>query len=176
MKEFISRLTWVDYLTLIGILRGAYVGYRSGLFPELLRIAAYVITVIVTFHYYELLAEQVTLKTFLNLPTATAVSFVVLLVTVFGVTKIITMLFLKLLKIGEGGFFYRLIGLGVGVCRWVILLSLGFMLIDMLPLAALKSDIHDRSVVGPRVSQIAPLLFGFLSHISPQLAVDKKPL
>ncbi|OGW80693.1 MAG: hypothetical protein A3C47_07025 [Omnitrophica bacterium RIFCSPHIGHO2_02_FULL_51_18] len=176
VSEFFSHLVWVDYLVSIAVLWGCYVGYKSGFFPELLRIAAYLVTVIVTFHYYEALAQVLTIKTFLNLGTATAVSFFVLLVGVFALSKIVIGIFLKLLKVGSGGFFYKLAGMTLGACRWLILLSLAFMLIDFLPLASLRTDIHERSLVGPRVSKIAPMLFGFLSHISPQLAVEKKVL
>lgn len=176
MSEFFSRLVWVDYLVVIAALWGAYVGFKSGFFPELLRIAAYLVTVIVTFHYYEALAQVITIKTFLNLSTATAVAFFALLVGVFTLSRIVTMIFLKLLKVGSGGFLYKLTGMMIGICRWVILLSLAFMLIDFLPLGPLKTDIHERSVTGPEVSKIAPMLFGFLSNISPQLAVQKRSL
>lgn len=176
MKEFISRLTWVDYLALIGVLRGCYVGYKSGFFPELLRIAGYLVTVIVTFHFHETLAQLLTLKTFLNSATASMVSFFLLLTGVFLAAKLVTTIFLKLLKVGKGSFFYRLTGLALGICRWVILLSLVFMLIDYSPLTPLKSDIHNRSYVGPKISVIAPTLFDFLSNLSPQLAVPKKDL
>ena len=173
MKEFISRLTWVDYLAMIAVLRGAYVGYKSGLFPEILRIAAYLVTVIVTFHFKEPLAQLITLKTFLNAATAGAVAFFSLLVGVLFLTKLVTALILKLLKIGDGGFFYRLLGLVIGACRWVILLSLLFMLIEYSPLSSLRADIRNRSVTGPEIAKIAPMLFDFLSNISPQLAVPK---
>ena len=174
MRDFFSRLTWVDYITFIAILRGCWVGYRSGLFPELLRILAYVVTIVVTFRFHEDLAQLLTVKTFLNLTTATAVSFFVLLVGLFLATKLVTMLLLKLLKVGEGGFFYRLLGLAIGACRWVILLSLVFMLIDYSPLSPLKTDIHNRSVIGPRVAMVAPMLFDFMSTLSPQLTAGSK--
>ena len=174
MKEFISRLTWVDYLTLVAVLRGCYVGYRSGFFPELLRITAYLVTVIVTLHFREPFAQTLTLKTFMNYTTASMVSFLLLLAGVFLTTKLMTGLFLRLLKLGEGGFIYRLIGLTLGACRWVILLSLIFMLIDTSPLTPLKTDIHERSLAGQKVSVLAPTLFDFLSAISPQLGVPKK--
>lgn len=174
MKEFISRLTWVDYLALIAILRGCYVGYRSGFFPELLRIAAYLVTVIVTLRFHEALAQQLTLKTFMNDATAGIVSFLLILVVVFLITKLMTVLFLRMLKLGEGSFIYRLMGMALGACRWIILLNLGFMLIDASPLTPLKTDIHQRSVVGQKISIIAPTLFDFLSAISPQLGVPVK--
>lgn len=161
-------------MTLIATVRGLYVGYRSGLFPEILRIAAYLVTVIVTFRFHAELAAVLTLKTFLNQTTADAAAFFGLLAGVFALTKLVTWLLLKLLKIGEGNFFYRALGMLLGACRWVILLSLAFMLIDHLPLESLNKDIRERSVVGQKVSRIAPVLFDFLSTLSPQLAVPKE--
>ena len=174
MSEFISRLTWVDYIALVAVLWGFYIGYKSGLFPELLRIVAYLATVIVTLRFREPLAQYLTLKTFLNDTTANALAFFVLLLGVYFLLRLLTIILLKLLKIGQGGFFYRLIGALIGGCRWVILLSLVFMLIDNSPLTPLKTDIHQRSLSGPQVARIAPTLFDFLSTLSPQLAVQAK--
>lgn len=173
MKELISKLTWVDCLALIAVLRGFYVGYRSGLFAELLRIAAYVVTLVVTFRFQTELAQLLTLKTFLNQATSDALAFTLLLAGVFILTKVATWLLLKLLKVGDGNFFYRSAGMILGACRWVILLSLVFMLMERLPMESLSKDIRERSVTGPKISRIAPVLFDFLSTLSPQLAVPK---
>ena len=161
-------------MTAIAVLRGCWVGYKSGFFPELLRIAAYVVTVVVAFQFRDSLAQFLTLKTFFNMTTATIVSFVALLGVMFALTKILTMLLLKLLKLDGGGILYRGLGLVLGACRWIILLSLLFMAIDLSPLNALKADIGERSVVGPPVSQMAPVLFDFLSRVSPQFTVKQK--
>ena len=174
MKEIFSRLTWVDFLTLIAVVRGCYVGYKTGLLPELLRIAAYVITVIVTFRFHEPLGQLLTLKTFLNSMTADAAAFIVLLILTFVLTTLAAKLLLKLLKVGQGGFFYRIVGLVIGACRWLILLSLLFMVLDYSPLGPLKADIHERSLVGPKISKLAPSIFDFLAALSPQLGVEEK--
>ena len=174
MKEFISRLTWVECIAILAVLRGGYTGFRSGFFPELLRSAGYLVTVIVTFHFHGSLARTLTLNTFLNEGTASAVSLVLLLGSVFLVTKLLTMLVLRMLKVGEGGFLYRVAGAVFGAGRWIILLSLIFMMIDHLPLGPLKTDIHERSVAGPVISRVAPSLFDFLSALSPQLGVSGK--
>lgn len=176
MKETVSQLTWVDWVAFLAVLRGIWVGYRSGLFPELLRIVAYLATVLVTFYYHEMLAQYLTLKTFLNLTSATAVSFCVLLVALFGITKLITTVILKVVKAGSGGVVYKLLGVAVGVCRWIMLLSLFFMLIDYSPLSPLKTDIHDRSIVGPKIAEIAPAAFEYMSTLSPALAAKGKPI
>ncbi len=164
----------MDYIAFVAVLWGFYVGYKGGLFPEILRIAAYLVTVIVTLRFHESLAQYLTLKTFLNDTTAKTIAFCVFLFGVFFLIRLVTIVILKLLKVGQGGFFYRLIGGLVGGCRWVILLSLIFMLIDNSPLAPLKTDIHQRSLIGPKVSKLAPMLFDFLSTLSPQLSVHPK--
>ncbi len=176
MEEFISRLTWVEMIVFLVTLRGCYVGYKSGFFPELLRIVGYLITVIVAFRFHEEAAQFLTLSTFLNSTTASALSLFSLLAVTFLLTKIVIVLFLKLLKMGKGGFLYRMAGLLLGACRWIILLSLIFMLIDHSPFAPLRTDIHERSYLGPEISLIAPTLFDFLSKLSPQLTVPKENL
>lgn len=174
MSEFISRLTWVDYITFVAVLWGIYTGYKSGLFPEILRVAVYLTTVIVTLKFHETVSQYITLKTFLNSTTASAIAFFLLLLGVFFLLKVVTTVLLKILKIGEGGFVYRILGALIGGCRWVVLMSLIFMLIDRSLLTPLKTDIHQRSLVGPKVITVAPMLFDFLSTLSPQLAVDTK--
>ncbi|OGW90549.1 MAG: hypothetical protein A3D28_04325 [Omnitrophica bacterium RIFCSPHIGHO2_02_FULL_63_14] len=172
MKEFISTLIWVDYVVLIVVVWGFFIGYRSGFFPELLRVAAYLVTVVATLKYHQLVAQYLTLKTFLNLTSATAVSFAVLLVGVFLIMKLITAIILRLLKLKEGKFLSRIMGAALGSARWVILLSLFFMALDYSPLTSLKTDIHERSVVGKKVALIAPTIFNFLTSLSPQLGPE----
>jgi len=174
LYELMARLTWVDYSALVAVLWGFYVGYKGGLFPEILRIGVYLVTVIVTLRFRAPLADYLTLKTFLNSFVAGAAALTVLLAGVFFLLKLVTLLVLKLLKIGTGGFFYRFLGGLFGACRWIVLLSLIFMLLDNSPLTPLAADIHRRSVVGPKLSRIAPILFDFLSSLSPQLAVRAK--
>ena len=171
MKEFFVRLTWVDYVTVIVLLRGFYVGYRGGVFPEILRIASYLVTMLAALYFYEELARQITLKSFLNQTTATAVAFASLLVVTFLIMKLLRVVILKLLKVGEGGVLLRLVGLVMGGLRWIVLLSFIFMLIDRSPLTQLKKDIHTRSVAGEEVSRVGPLLFDFMAHLSPQLGL-----
>lgn len=162
----------MDYIAVIAVARGCYVGYKSGLFVELLRVVSYLIVAIVTFRFHSDLAQFLTLNTFLNSVTADAVSVSALIIGTFLLCKLVSVILLKILKIGEGGFVNQLIGLLIGAVRWFILLSLLFMLIDQVPfLSQLKTDIHTRSLLGPRIVTVAPTLFEFLSNVSPQLTV-----
>ena len=174
MKEFISRLTWVDYIAFAACIRGFYVGYKAGFFPELLRSASYVLTVVAALHFHDMLAQWLTLKTFLNMTMATGIAFAAILVASFVLTLLIRKLLLKMLKVGDGGFLGRLIGLLMGACRWLMLLSLLFMLIDRLPLSQLQADVHSRSLTGPTIARVSPTLFEYLSAMPPEPTVSKK--
>ena len=175
MKDILMRLTWVDYIVALGVLRGFYIGYKGGIFPEVLRIASYIVTALLAFYFYEPLGQHITVTSFFNHSTASALAFVLLLLAGFLVTKVLRILLLKTLKVGQGGLVMRLVGLVFGGLRWLLLLSFIFMLIDYSPLAQLKKDIHTRSVVGKWVSQAGPVIFEYLSHLSPQLGLpDKK--
>ncbi len=169
MKELISKLTWVDYLALIALLRGLYVGYKSGLFQEILRVAAYLVTIFVALYLFETVAQYLTLHTFLNIATARVVGFVGALVIVFILTLLLRILLVKLLKVGEGGTLNRLIGAAMGGVRLLVILSFFFMGVDHSPLSQLKADIHTRSLTGSKIAEVAPTLVEFTSHLAPNL-------
>ncbi len=173
MKELISRLNWVDYLALIAVLRGLYVGCKSGVFHELLRVAAYLVTIAATFYLFEPLAQYLTLHTFLNIVSARVISFAGALLLVYLLTKVFRAILVKLLKVGEGGFFNRVIGAAIGGMRLLLLLSFFFMGVDHSPLSQLKADIHTRSLTGSKIVEVAPTLVEFMAHLSPNLAVPK---
>jgi uncharacterized membrane protein required for colicin V production len=173
-KEFSARLTWVDLVVFVALLRGFYIGIRSGFFAELLRFAAYIVTIGVTYRYYKQVGEFITLNSFLNEMVASALGFAVLAIAVFLLTKIFVALLKKMLKVGEGGLISRLAGAITGVCRWLVILGLVFSFIDLLPISPLKKDIHERSVSGQKIFQIMPTLLDFFASLSPQLSVPKK--
>ena len=173
MKELISKLTWVDYLALIALLRGLYVGHKSGIFHELLRVAAYAVTIFVTFYLFELVAQYLTLHTPLNTTSARATGFIGVLMVVYLLTKVLRTILVKLLKVGEGGTVNRIVGAAIGGARLLTLLSFFFMGVDYSPLLQLKADIHNRSLTGAKISEVAPMLVEFMSPLAQNLALSK---
>jgi uncharacterized membrane protein required for colicin V production len=171
LKELLSKLTWVDYIALVAVLRGLYVGYKSGIVQELLRIAAYIIALAVTLQFYEWAASQLTLNTFLNEATARVAAFVALLVGVYLVLALVRKVLIKMFKLSEGGPGGRLLGALLGSARLLVLLSFFFMLVDWTPLKELKTDVHERSLTGPSISRVAPLLYDFVLQLPAKLGV-----
>ena len=173
MKEIVSKLTWVDYIALAALLRGLYVGYKSGIFQELLRVAAYIVAVALTAVLHGSVAQHLTLHTFLNEGSAKAVAFASVFVAMYMLLKIIRTVIVKALKVSEGGAGQKIMGALVGGARLLVLLSFFFMLVDMTPLNELKTDLHERSLTGPRIASVAPQIFEFVSRFSPEISFRK---
>ena len=170
MKELLSKLTWVDYIAMAALLRGLYVGYKSGIFQEALRIVAYVLTLVLTLQFQETAAQYIALHSMLNEDTSRMVAFVAVLVAVYAALKLIRILMIRGLKLGEGGGGgQKALGALMGGLRLLVLLSFFFMVIDSMPLKELKADVHERSLTGPTISQAAPILYDFIQQSSAKL-------
>lgn len=168
MKDFFSRLTVVDYLLCAAVVRGVYVGYRSGLFQELMRALTYLASAVVALRFNGEVAQWVTANTFLNLTSAKIVSSAALVLGGFLVARLVSIAVLRMMKAGEGGPLIRVAGALMGGCRWVLLVSVAFMLIERSPLTPLKNDILNRSLTGPSVARVAPAAYEFLATAVPQ--------
>ena len=173
MKELFSKLTWADYVALVALLRGLYVGYKSGFFHELLRLVCLLVTIVATLLYYGAIAQKLTLDTPLNQTMAGALAFCALLVVTYLATMVVRLILVKLLKLGEGGVLNRLLGMAMGATRWLLLLSFLFMAVDHSPLKQLKEDVHQRSLTGDKIAIAGPMLLDYLSQFSPELAAKK---
>jgi len=173
LKELFSKLTWVDYIAVAALLRGLYVGYKSGVFQETLRIVAYVLTLVLTLKFQETAAQYIAMHSMLNEETARMVAFVSVLVAVYLVLKLVRILMIRSLKLGEGGGGQKVLGALMGGARLLVLLSFFFMVVDSMPLKELKTDVHERSLTGPYISQAAPILYDFIQQSSAKLGFGK---
>ena len=173
MKEFLSRLTWVDYIAATALLRGLYVGYKQGLFQEVLRVVSYIVSLVLALHFQSLAGDYIALHSMLNEETSRMAGFAALLVAVYALLKIIRMIMVKTLKLGDGGKGQKALGAVLAAARWMVLLSFVFMFVDSTPLKELKTDVHERSLTGPYISQAAPVLFDFVSQSTEKLGLGK---
>ena len=169
----LSKLTWVDYIAAAALLRGLYVGYKSGFFQEVLRIVAYVLTLVLTLEFQGMAGQYIALHSMLNEETSSLVAFVAVLVAVYGALKLLRMLMAKSLKLGDGGGGQKALGALVGGARLLVLLSFFFMVIDKMPMKELKTDVHECSLTGPYISQAAPVLYDFVRQSSAKEGLGK---
>lgn len=172
MKDFFARLSWADYIAAGFFARGLYVGYKSGIFAELLRSIAHLGTVVAALYFQDVAAQYLTLNTFMNEGTARIAGFTVCFVALFFGTMILRKAIIKILKVGEGDGLQRILGALLAGTRWIVLLSLLFMAVSHSPLKQLHTDVQDRSLTGAAISRVAPALFGFTGQLTAQLGTS----
>ena len=170
MKDFFARLSWADYIAAACVIRGLYVGYKSGIFAELLRSIAHLCSVVAALYFQDRAAGYLTLNTFMNESTARIAGFAVCFVVLFIATLLLRRAIIKILKVGEGDGLQRLLGALLGGARWIVLLSLVFMAVGNSPLSQLQKDVQERSLTGAAISRVAPALFGFTGQLTAQWA------
>ena len=95
---------------------------------------------------------------------AQAVVVIVLALVTYVVLKILTDLLLKALALDEN-IYLKLVGLFLGVVRWIGILSFVFLLVGQTDLGM---DIHEGSQWGPHLAPIAPTLIEFITGVVPQ--------
>lgn len=174
MKDFFARLSWADYIAAACLARGMYVGYKSGIFAELLRSMAHLGCAVAALYFQDIAAQYLTLNTFMNEGTARLAGFSVCFVALFIATFMLRKAIIKILKVGEGDGLQRFLGAAVGGARWIVLLSLVFMAVANSPLKQLHADVQERSLTGAAIARVAPALFGFTGHLTAQMADQGK--
>lgn len=154
----------------IALFRGGYVGYKSGVIAEVLRIAGLIFAIVVTFYYYLSFARTITLYTVFSYLHSQVAAVLLIALAVLIAAKLISSIVLKIFKVTEGGgIISRSSGMVSGMARWVLLVSLFFLLFEFFPADSLRLDIHQRSYSGAEVAKIAPQLFDFLSTLVTQV-------
>lgn len=156
----------MDWLAIAALLWGLFIGSKSGIFRELLRFVAYVLTFLGSFFLHEPIGQYLTLHTFLNDGSAKILAFAASVVVLFIVSKLITMMIIKMLKVSEKGAANRVGGAILGAGRMLVLLSFVFLMVDHSPFSQLKKDLHSRSVTGPYLTPVAPTIVEFVTQLS----------
>lgn len=168
MKEFISTLNWVDYVIVLAFLRGAFVGYKEGLFAEILRIFVYAATFVGAVELAPILAPVLQSHLSLDAGLANIAAMILIAMAIFLMLRLVAIVLLKVIKPGEG-FVFNIFGLALGVVRWAIILSVVFMAVKQANVAVLNEDIGAKSRFAPPLIPIAPTGYEYLSSVMPHL-------
>lgn len=168
MKEFVLSLTWVDFVIVFGLIRGAHIGYRDGLFKEALRIILYIVAIGVMISFSGIIADYLSENTVLGGETAMGLTVTAVTLITYLALKIITDIILKLAKL-DNNFLLKITGLLVGCLRWASILSLIFLLIE-------KTDIGTELLEGSKwaghLKPIAPTVLIQISEVLPGIDVS----
>jgi len=168
LKEFISTLNWVDWVILGCALRGAYVGYKEGVFAEALRFCVYGTTFLVGVRFASDLSPVLEKHFSLDAELAKIASMILLYIATFLILRVLALVLLKIIKPAEG-IIFNLLGLTLGVARWAVILSIVFMTVQTANIQVLTQDINEKSQFAKPIIPIAPTAYGYLASFLPDL-------
>jgi len=174
MVELVQALTWVDFVIIFGLIRGAYAGYHDGIVREILRVFWYIVTLAVIVSFSDIAGDYLHRNTFLSPKTANGLSIAAMGLVTYLILKVATDLILKWAAL-ENNFLFKILGLFSGVLRWAGILSAVFYGLSKINAAGLGTDIYLGSQWGRYVAPIAPTVIEFLEGIVPSLGIWISP-
>lgn len=146
-----------------------YVGFKSGMSAELIKLGGLVVGFFVSFKYYQQIGDEVARRAGLRAEWATALTMVVLVAVIyFAVTrllrlseKLVQVTFAK--QLNEAG------GALIGVFRGLLVASVMLTVFLQIPAPYLQVSILEHSWSGKAVSRAAPLVYDTLSALPGRL-------
>ncbi len=162
-------MTWFDYVAILFVLWGCYVGYRDGFFAEILRLAGYAATVAGVYFLREPLEGYLTLNTFLSATVAHVASLAILIGGLFILTTLLAGLLIRWVKKGDLPILPRLGGLVMGAGRWAMIVCLVFVFSACLPVERMREDIQQKSWVGQKLNSVMPAWTDKFTEVSSKI-------
>ena len=151
-----------------------YVGFKSGMSTELLKLAGLVVGFFVSFKYYQQIGDELAGGAGLRAEWAAAITMAFLVAVIyFAVTRLLR-LFEKLVQvtfakqINEGG------GALIGALRGFLVASVILMVFLQIPAPYLQASILEHSSSGKMVSRAAPMVYDTLSVLPGRLLSGKE--
>ena len=172
MREFLSTFNWVDWVIIVGLLRGAWMGHKTGIFKELLRLMSYFVTLFCIVQYASRLVLYIQsywppfTGAWAEIAGGAAVG-----VAAFLACKLVTMIICKLVKSGEG-FLYSFLGVFAGMTRWALVMSAVMMFLSQANFTLVAEDVENVSRLAPYIRPIAPTAFEYIAtRVLPAAAI-----
>ena len=175
MDIAISQLGWIDFIIAIVLLLGAIIGFTRGLSHQLPRLIALIATTVVSIHYYDRISQLVTEHSTISPIVSQMASFFLLAI---GTNLVAKLIFSVCAKLGHVDFVYtleRIGGIGMGVCRYLLLLSLISYFINILSVPVIEELYSTRSLGGKMILEFCPQVHDYTVATVKALATGLQP-
>lgn len=152
---FWKYMGWIDYVFVIAFAVGVFLGMSIGLGKMLRRVIEVLVAQVVTFQYYQVLAQAVHVRIPIPIPLLEIFMFALL-----AVGSILATLFLfrvlSTIAVIEARPFFRNIGGGVvGGVYFVFLLGLLASFLLLFPFMWIEDSLYRQSLTGPFLAQLS---------------------
>lgn len=167
VSDFLQTLTWIDYILVLGVARGAFVGFKSGGFVELLRWLVLCLTLAAVVSFSGTFTGFVQDHTLLSEGISRAAVIVVLGFLIFTVLRMLTQLILKFASM-DNNWPMKIMGTLLGALRWAVGISFAVFAMNSTQLFTIDKDDLSESRWGSAVQPIAPAIVDFARGAIPE--------
>jgi len=164
LYNIITKINWVDIFVVIVLLRVSYVSVNTGLPAEIFKLLGTISAIYLSLHYYASLQDfVVNLAGFKSIPLGlyTLVTVAILSFSGYAVFSVLRNFFLRLLNFENVSALFKLLGLGIGALRGILLSSLLIFMMVISGYDYFKTSVKD-SYSGKFIFKIAPATYTFL--------------
>jgi hypothetical protein len=166
LKEVFTSLNWVDFVIIFAFLRGAWVGYRDGLFAEIIRVFIYASMALGYVLFAPKLGQTIQIQFAMSESVANIIGGVIAAILIFIVFRFFAFIVLKTISVGEG-FIFGTLGMVMAILRWAFILSLIFAFVREAGVEFIVKDIEMNSRFAPAITTIAPSVLEFTKTMAP---------
>ncbi len=163
----LMRFNWVDILFVTILIRTSYIGFKNGLLLELFKLVSIVSAYILSFASYAIVSHFISKHTGFTGAMSDIIAFSLIFLLILLIFKLLVS-GLKILS-GDSNISLgnRIVGTAAAFGRGVLLASLLYGLFVSSPFEYLIISARDRSLAGPYVEEVAPLVYNIGSRIFP---------
>ncbi|MFH0772186.1 MAG: CvpA family protein [Candidatus Omnitrophota bacterium] len=176
MPEFFQCINWIDILSLILLIRTSYIGFRAGFSVEIFKTLGVFLGLYFGIKYYSDLSALISSRVSFSTEMADGISFLTLTIACILALKFLSILLSKIVKITFADKVDKWAGLVTGFLRGAVLLSLMFMFFGIIQADYFIKSVEERSLTGPYIKNIAPLVYGMISRTSPGNLLIEEPI
>lgn len=167
VSDFLQTLTWIDYVIVLGVGRGAFVGFKSGGFVELLRWVVLILTLTAIVSFSGTLTGYLQDHTLLSEAISRNTVIVVLGLFVFMLLRFFTHLILKFASM-DNNWPMKILGTLLGGLRWAVAISFAVFAMNSTQLFTIDKDDLGQSRWGGAIQPIAPAIVDFAKGVVPE--------
>ena len=159
MSHLISHWNWIDVVAIVCLVRFGYIGASQGLGSEITRLIGLLTGVIVSFRWYQAAGDWVAARTVLGREWAAAVVLVASVLIVYLLVGLVLRLFQKAVTLRFAPSLDKAGGLGLGLVRAALVLSVALVTLQQLPSDYVRASIDERSWSGRYLARVAPAVY-----------------
>ncbi len=161
------NFNWIDLFSLFLLIRIGYKGFKSGLFTEIFRLLATLVSIVTGLHFLDGLSSFIKARLFMPEWLAREFAIIAVFFVTFLAFFLLRVFVLRIMTTTFVPQCDKTGAIGLGITRGFLTISIVLLMLNMLPSDYVQKSLWQRSSSAPQVSKIAPAIYKYLIKFMP---------